>query len=276
MTVYKSRFGELLRESRENAQQTPDVVAILLGISAEDYLAMEAGRYFPDPDTLKRLCMMMEWNYYDAQRLIRNEQLSSSHALALTSAQRESSTQALQSLPLDPNGGAGSGRADSLGARLKDVRLLTGQSMEIIAALLSIGVEEYQRLEDGEAPSDELLRRIGVTYNWNYYDLISILRSQQAHKLQPRRMGSPFPGATVRPEKLRALVRELEAAFPALPDAEQDMVLAQLDLIRATAQRHHKSAPTPQTQAHEEAHVRRLSNIAPALPGLSDRKIFRS
>ncbi|HEX7927569.1 MAG TPA: hypothetical protein VF678_08260, partial [bacterium] len=144
----------------------------------------------------------------------------------------------------------------------------------------------YQRLEEGEAPNDELLRRISLAYNWNYYDLKAILRSEQARQLQPRRVGNPFPNTSVRLDRLRNLWREIEAVFGGAPEAEQEMMLAQLELIRATLSRgrridHHlpMQPPAPSAAVPQEAPVaptthRRKSAMSPALPGMSDRKIF--
>jgi transcriptional regulator with XRE-family HTH domain len=286
MSTYKSRFGEMLREARENAAQTPDVMAILLNIPPDDYAEMEAGIRFPDDEALRRLCMMMEWNYMETSRLIRNETSSTSRAVALNPVPpRESSIGPMQGHPLNPDGTPGVSKVESLGERLKEVRLLTGQSSDIIGALLNIGTAGYQRLEEGEMPSDELLRRISMIYNWNYYDLQAILRSEQAQQLSPRRVGNPFPNTGVKTDRLRTVCREIEAVFAAAPEAEQEMMLAQLELIRSTLQRHRRtelpagsqlpapSGAVPNAPVAPTTH-RRKSSMTPSLPGISDRKIF--
>jgi transcriptional regulator with XRE-family HTH domain len=285
MATYKSRFGEMLREAREKAAQTPEVMAILLNLPPEDYAAMEAGTRFPDDDTLKRLCMMMEWNYLETMRLIRNETASTTRAMALSAPGKEGAGLSMHGFSLNPDGTPGGAKVESLGARLKEVRLMTGQSMEIIAAMLNLSPEAYQRLEEGEAPSDELLRRISMIYNWNYYDLQVVLRAEQARQLQPRRVGNPFPNSTARLERLRALWRDIESGFNAAPEAEQETLLAQLELIRGTLHRQRRveppsqQAPAPSAQVPQGAPVaptthRRKPSLSPALPGLSDRKIF--
>ena len=58
--------------------------------------------------------------------------------------------------------------------------------------LLKIPLEEYERLEAGESPSDEVLRRISMVYNWNYLDLVDLARAEQAHVFQPRLPSPPF------------------------------------------------------------------------------------
>ena len=71
----KNTFHELLRRTRQEADQTDEVMAVVLNMSAEEYRDLETWKY-PDEETLKRLCLMMEWNYYDTQRLIINEMIS--------------------------------------------------------------------------------------------------------------------------------------------------------------------------------------------------------
>ena len=71
-------FHEKLLQGRIAANQTVDAMAILLNITAEHYEQLESGRY-PDDETLRRLCKMMGWNYYEAQRLIINEMISPHH-----------------------------------------------------------------------------------------------------------------------------------------------------------------------------------------------------
>lgn len=139
---------------------------------------------------------------------------------------------ALQSMP--PEEGTGAGTGDTLGARMRTVREATGQSEDIIAMLLGLSVEHYRLLEAGEPPSDELLRRISMVYDWNYYDLQARLRTEQARALQPRRMGSPFPASSGRMAQFRGLTQEMEALFAGLPERDQQFVVTQLELVRET------------------------------------------
>jgi transcriptional regulator with XRE-family HTH domain len=275
MGAYKSRFGELLREEREKAGQAQEVMAILLNIPPDQYAGMEAGTTLPDGETLKRLCMMLEWNLHETQRLIRNEMASPARARALTPPSRDSTPGALQGHPLNPDGSPGAAKVENLGSRLLEVRLSTGQTKDVIAALLNIPVEAYQRLEEGEAPSLELLRRISMVYNWNYHDLQTVLRTEQARDLQPRRVGNPFPSASLRADRLREVCRDIEAAFGNSPEPEQDMALAQLDLIRSTLKRFRPPEPPPMAPPDPPpGRQRRRSTLAPTLPGINDRKIF--
>lgn len=229
MHVPKPRFSELLRQRREIADQSTEVMAILLNLEEAEYLAIEGGTKYPDNETLRRLCMMMEWNYYDTQRIIINEMAAPTAAGPLSS-QGAAAMRALQTFPLDKPGKI----QDSLGNRLKEVRQRTGQTADIIALLLQIDVDAYMRLEGGEDPGDELLRRISMVYDWNFHDLITLLRSEQARTLQPRRIGSPFPQASARSIRLKSLVGELDLLFARLSEKDQQFVLTQLELIRET------------------------------------------
>ena len=264
------RFGDLLRQAREQANQTAEVMAILLSMEPDDYLAIEAGLRFPDDDTVRRLCMMMEWNYLETQRLIRNEMSSPGRLTAPPPAAQRRPGGAL-----GPLGSSGSGRADSLSGRLKEVRQYTGQSADIISALLHITPDQYQRLEAGEAPGDDLLRRISMVYNWNFNELGTLLRAEQAHNLQPRLHGNPFPGTGQRLEKVRAVCRDLEGMFGSLPDAEQEVVLAQLDLIRGTMARHHRPKAAPPAPIEPQSGPARRKGGPPVAPmSPEDRKLF--
>lgn len=227
------RFHQLLREAREQARQSTEVMGILLNMEEDDYLAIERGEVYPDNETLKRLCMMMEWNYYDTQRMIINE-ISARPGTPQPGG--EAAMRALQSVEVE-EAAHPAGTPDSLGARLRQVRQTTGQSVEIIAMLLGVPPEHYQRLEAGESPADDLLRRISMVYDWNYYDLVSLLRTEQAGTLQPRRFGSPYPAASAGGSQLRTLLQEMESLFTGLSDKDQQFVLTQLELVRETLRR---------------------------------------
>jgi len=224
------RFSEMLREARQKASQSTEVMGILLNMEEEDYIALERAETYPDNETLKRLCMMLEWNYYDTQRAIINEISTRPGPPA------QSGADALQALQSTPVGLARQprGAREALGTRLREVREKTGQSVEIIGMLLGIEPEHYLQLEQGAAPGDDLLRRISMVYDWNYHDLQALLRTEQAHALQPRRSGSPFPGASPHTHRLRRMLQEMEGIFTSLPERDQQFVLAQVELIRET------------------------------------------
>ncbi len=232
----KKTFHDLLRKTRNEADQTADVMGVLLNMTPTEYEALETWKY-PDEDTLKRLCLMMEWNYYDTQRLIINEMISPNRPPVPDEAAAPPQARPAHA----PYTGEKTAML-SLGERLREVRLVTGQSSDIIALMLNIDEETYLRLEEGEQPPDELLRRISVIYSWNYQDLISVLRSEHARRFQPPRVGMPFLGSTIFTARFRQISTELEGMFMYLSDHDQQMVLAQLELIRDTMRRHRKGA----------------------------------
>lgn len=225
------------------ANQTLEVMAVLLSMTVDEYEALETWKY-PDEDTLKRLCLMMEWNYYDSQRLIINEMISP-HRPNTAGPEEEARASGGQSAAVTAPRGAPPGISaghNSLGARLREVRMITGQSMDIIALMLNMDEAEYKQLEDGMQPSDEVLRRISLVYNWNYQDLISVLRSEHAKSFQPSRVGMPFLGSNAHTVRFRQISQEMEGLFMRLAEMDQGSVLAQLELIRETMLRQHKAS----------------------------------
>ncbi|MBI4081123.1 MAG: hypothetical protein HY423_00790 [Candidatus Lambdaproteobacteria bacterium] len=233
----RKTFHQRLREGRIAARQTPEVMAVLVNLSEQAYRALEAGGY-PTEETLKRLCTIMDWNYYETHRLIVNEMIAPPRpdAGAGSSAQ--------PSEPEPPPGAAPPDRADSLSARMRQVRESTGQSPQIIARLLNIDPHHYDRLEQGEPPPMGLLRRISLVYNWNFNELVDLLRRDQARSFQPSRTGSPFPVNAAHLYKLQAVWDDLRERFQQAPEAQQQLVLGQLELIRDTlGRRRSENAP---------------------------------
>ena len=253
MRPQKKRFSELLQDTREQAKQSTEVMAILLSMEEAEYQALEQGAKLPDNETLKRLCMMMEWNYYDTRRLISNEMAVpgvSETRVAEPLLGTESGAGfgnsptmvALQSISGGEGRFNGAKRFDSLGERLKDVRARTGQEVDIIAMLLNIEPEHYRRMESGEQPDGKLLKQISMVYDWNYYDLISLLRSENAKELQPRKIGSPFPGGSPLVPRLKSLLGDMEELFSRIPEKNQEMILSQLELVRETMRQGHRAS----------------------------------
>jgi len=249
----KKTFARLLQEARLAGEQTTDVMAVLLNITQEEYELLESGQY-PDDETLRRICTLLGWNYYDTQRLLINEMIAPRN-LARAPAKGETKPKAppqlsvpgAAELPLPPatpleHVGAGSRTArptqpETLGSRLREVRLVTGQSVDVIAMLLNTTAETYMALEAGASPSDEMLRRISSVYRWNYQELLNLLRTEHAHSFQPVRVGTPYPAATADLEKLKALNQEVQNIFYRMTPHDRVRVLAQIELIRDTMRR---------------------------------------
>jgi transcriptional regulator with XRE-family HTH domain len=241
MQPAKRTFHELLRATRLEADQTVEVMAVLLNMTPEEYEALETWKY-PDEETLKRLSLMMQWNYYDTQRLIINEMISPNRPAPATAAEAEAAPQPGGENPAEKKEHRQAAFMNTLGERLREVRLITGQSTEIIALMLNLDEAQYLRIEEGEQPPDEVLRRISLIYNWNYQDLISVLRSEHAKNFQPHRVGMPFLGATAHTARFRQISREMEELFGRLSDVDQQIAIAQLELVRDTMRRHQKAS----------------------------------
>ena len=216
------RFCTLLREQREEADQSPQVMSLLLNISEDVYQQMEGGENYPDEETLKRLCVLLDWNYYETRRMINNEIAAQTALSQAPSLKKSKST---------PN------RGDTLGQRLRQVREETEQQEEIIAMLLRIDVDTYRGLENGDSPTNTVLRQISIVYDWNYQDLIALLRSEQVHRLYPQLKAKPVGAGSAEQTKVHTLLQELERMFPSLPAPDQQNMLAQLELISETARR---------------------------------------
>ncbi|MBI3992750.1 MAG: transcriptional regulator [Candidatus Lambdaproteobacteria bacterium] len=228
-------FPQRLRDAREAGNQTTEVMAVLLNLPHEAYQQLEAGSY-PDDQTLRRICVLLGWNYYETQRQLINEMIAprrSGHHGEGSAATRSADGHAPHVHPhaaLHPH----PVRADTLGSRLRDVRLVTGQAEDVIAMLLNIDVDTYRALENGKAPSDGLLRRISTVYHWNYQDLLSILRTEHAQRFQPLHLGVPFPSATASQTRLHEITQDIHAFFGDLRHSEQERICSQLEFIRDT------------------------------------------
>ncbi len=247
----KKTFARHLQDARLAGEQTTDVMAVLLNITQEEYELLESGQY-PDDETLRRICTLLGWNYYDTQRLLINEMIAPRDlARAPVKGEARGKSPApsapltvgephpLPATPLE-HGGQRTARPtqpETLGSRLREVRLVTGQSVDVIAMLLNTDAETYMALEAGASPNDEMLRRVSSVYRWNYQELLNLLRTEHARSFQPVRVGTPYPAATADLEKLKALNQDVQNIFYRMNANERTRVLAQIELIRDTMRR---------------------------------------
>ncbi|MDH4224495.1 MAG: transcriptional regulator [Deltaproteobacteria bacterium] len=236
-----SNFHERLIQARVQARQTLEGMAVLLGMSPEEYEGLEGGRY-PKDDTLKRLCTLMDWNFYDAQRIILNEMISPrrNSQMAGIGSQADSRAGSHGDAQLDKPGGGrqfSMGEYKTFGQRLKEARNKAGQTDEILAMLLGVDLDTYRSLEGGGMPSLELLRRICMAFGWNYNDVMDSMRSEQNHSLHPRRAAPPPSGQSMNHSKLKGLMQELDGLFLHLADPDQKHILIQMELVRDTMRR---------------------------------------
>lgn len=236
MQPEKKTFAGYLQEARITGDQTTEVMAVMLNISQEEYELLEGGQY-PDDETLRRICTLLDWNYYEVQRLLINEMIAPRIKPGSVASTALNDGAANPAISAGAPGKAQPVNPDTLGSRMREVRLTTDQTVSVIAMLLNIDEETYLGLEDGQSPSDELLRRISSVYRWNYHDLLALLRTQHAHSFQPIRVGTPYPEATADLDRLRDLNDELRQIFNQLAPEERIRVLAQIELIRDTMKR---------------------------------------
>ena len=228
-------FPQRLHEAREAGNQTTEVMAVLLNLPHEAYQQLEAGSY-PDDQTLRRICMLLGWNYSETQRQLINEMIaprrSGRHGESASATRHvdEPVAHAQAHAAAHPH----PVRAETLGSRLRDVRLVTGQAEEVIAMLLNIDADTYRALEHGKAPSDELLRRISTVYHWNYQDLLAILRTEHAQRFQPLHLGVAFPNSTAIKTRLQEITQDIHTLFGDLSRNEQERICSQLEFIRDT------------------------------------------
>lgn len=244
MSNAHNTFHEMLITARVQANHTVDTMAVLLNMAPEDYERLERGKY-PDDETLTRLCKLMGWNYYDAQRLIINEMIAPHprphDAEPRPTAAGKAARQAVEHPAPPPRPSLTPAQQyETLAMRLREARAAVGQSAEIVAMLLKVTPEEYEQIENGKAPNDEVLRRISLVFNWNYLDLVEMVRAEQASVFQPSLPGRPFATSTAQLERLRRLTQDLLALFARLPRDDQQMMLAQLELVRDTMRRHQR------------------------------------
>ncbi|MDH4120682.1 MAG: helix-turn-helix domain-containing protein [Deltaproteobacteria bacterium] len=241
MSANGSHFHDRLIQTRLEAGHPPENMAILLGILPEEYDALEGGKY-PDDETLKRICNLMEWNYFDTKRLIVNEMISPNHKGAAPGT--------LKASPLAQTGKEGnrgpaspfpvssSSSRRSIGERMKAARETHDHPPEVVALLLATDIDTYLAVERGEKmPSMEMLRRISLAFEWNFNDLLDMLRTDQALRM-PHRMAGPLPsGGGLHQQKFKQLLTDLERQFFTLRPEDQEHTLVQMELVRDTMRR---------------------------------------
>ena len=77
-------FAQKLAQARMEAGQTPEGMAMLLGVSEDYYLLLEENTQ-PDDDLLRRICGLFHWNYNEVLQKLRtrNHPLYSTTRLSL-------------------------------------------------------------------------------------------------------------------------------------------------------------------------------------------------
>lgn len=144
-----------LKSFREQYNQTPEGIAILLNISPEDYLSLEAG-VIPDDALIRLICQLFEWNYNEVTQNIRKKS-------AASASNKQPDTAGRVKMPND------------FSKLVQTSREKVGQTVEGMALLLNIDANAYIALEKGEAPNDNLLKKLCQVFEWNYSDIKQLL-----------------------------------------------------------------------------------------------------
>ena len=67
-------LGTRLYKARKELGQTPSGISLLLDISEDYYLKLESGS-IPEPELLKRIAALFQWNYNELRLLLQNENI---------------------------------------------------------------------------------------------------------------------------------------------------------------------------------------------------------
>ncbi len=152
-------FNQMVREFRLSIGQSVEGLALLLGLSAEDYQRLEED-WVPPDDFLRKLCSLFQWNYQETLQKIR---------LSGSGTSQKKTSPASESVESKPN---------TFADMLRTSREKVGQPPEAIALLLNIPVGEYLEIEAGKTPPDSLLRQICSLFSWNFLQVQRKLMSQ--------------------------------------------------------------------------------------------------
>ena len=110
--------------------------------------------------------------------------------------------------------------------------------MRILAMMLKTDEETYLGIEAGDAPPDELLRRICTAYSWNYHELKDLLVAQVASAYRPHLNTPPSSASGVLTASFRSTIDDLTDLFDRLLPDEQKSARPKVELIRDTIRRH--------------------------------------
>ena len=163
-------FAQKLAQARMEAGQTPEGMAMLLGVSEDYYLLLEENTQ-PDDDLLRRICGLFHWNYNEVLQKLRTR----NHPLYSTTRPPLS----FDEMRMDEVSGTFPELPEiqapqPLNQRIRQAREEVSQSIEGLALLLQLNPEYYEKLESGEiTPDEELLKKICALFQWNYQEPVS-------------------------------------------------------------------------------------------------------
>ena len=186
----------MVQEFRLSIGQSVEGIALLLGISPEEYQRLEED-WIPPDNFLRKLCSLFHWNYQETLQKIR------------ISGSGTSQHKPVQSFEQKPKTFAG---------MLRTSREKVGQPPEAIALMLNMQVDDYLEIEAGKTPSDSLLRQICSLFSWNFLQVQRKLMSQSTSALtalpihSKLQLKSPPPSLTLEAPESETLGERLAKA----------------------------------------------------------------
>ena len=188
----------MVQEFRLSIGQSVEGLALLLGISPEEYQRLEED-WVPPDDFLRKLCSLFHWNYQETLQKIR---------LSGSGTSQKKPVQAVESKP------------NSFAEMLRSSREKVGQPPEAIALMLNIQIDDYLEIEAGKTPPDSLLRQICSLFSWNFLQVQRKLMSQSTsafttlpiHSKLQRDKQTPPPSLTLEAPESETLGERLAKA----------------------------------------------------------------
>ena len=238
-------FPQRLAQSRMDAGQTPEGMAMLLGVSEDYYLLLEENTQ-PDDDLLRRICGLFNWNYNEVLQKLRTRH----HPLFSTSRPPFS----YDEIRLDENSGEipqlpEIPPSQPLNERIRLAREEVPQSIEGLALLLQLNPEYYEQIESGKInPDEDLLKRISVLFQWNFQDLIKEERRSSFKNFHIPQNLLKSRSLNDASREMKQVVRNISEDWGQLNLEQQRLLLNQLELIRDTMKRWKKNVPGKNTE----------------------------
>ncbi|MDP6330770.1 MAG: helix-turn-helix domain-containing protein [SAR324 cluster bacterium] len=238
-------FPQRLAQSRMDAGQTPEGMAMLLGVSEDYYLLLEENTQ-PDDDLLRRICGLFNWNYNEVLQKLRTRH----HPLFSTSRptfsydeiRRDEISGEIPELPeIQPS--------QPLNERIRQAREEVSQSIEGLALLLQLNPEYYEQIESGKInPDEDLLKRISALFQWNFQDLIKEERRSSFKNFHIPQNLLKSRSLNDASREMKQVVRNISEDWGQLNLEQQRLLLNQLELIRDTMKRWKKNVPGKNTE----------------------------
>lgn len=227
-------FHRMLQEARQKVGQTPEGIAMLLNIAPDYYESFERDKV-PSDDLLRNICSLFSWNYQEVRRQVINRSTPRmapiQPPLSLKAVQAKLPKKEASFLPVREK------EKETLASRLYQARMELGQNPDGISLLLDVSEDYYLQMEAGKIiPDPEMLKRIAALFQWNYNELKLLVHNENIHRFQPV-VTELNPSSTFQTHKLQALQEEIKKYWTQIQPEKQEMLLAQLEVIRDTAKR---------------------------------------